>query len=140
MKRKLSIILFIIILLVVALAGWIAVPLKDHQYKVSDTLSYWFYTPDTLKRIHSHLNLVDFEYSYDIDDQRTLLVMTWKKAGNLGALEKELQNFLLTAGQVTQYNCAWTYNDPNDASSNYERYCLNRRSDTLELEYYKIEK
>lgn len=140
MRKNFPLALFIIVLLSAALAAWIAFPLREHQYKASDKLSYWFYTPDTLKNIHYHLEFVDFQYSYDIDDQRTLLVMTWKKTGNTIALEKDLQNFLQTTGQVRRYNCAWTYRDLNDYSSHYERYCLNRNSDTLELEYYKIEK
>ncbi|HGP0781991.1 TPA: hypothetical protein ACLFL5_003462, partial [Salmonella enterica subsp. houtenae serovar Houten] len=48
----------------------------EHHYKRDDFFSYWLYTPDILK--NTPLISKDAEYEYDLDEQRTLVVITWR--------------------------------------------------------------
>lgn len=58
--------------------SWFALTSGEHHYKRDDFFSYWLYTPDILKNAPLISKDVEYEYEYDLDEQRALVVITWR--------------------------------------------------------------
>ncbi|EPQ4684134.1 hypothetical protein ACIEGP_00370 [Citrobacter freundii] len=118
-----------------AFYGWFVLTSGEHHYKRDDIFSYWLYTPDTLKSIPLISEDIDYNYDYDLDEQRTLVIITWHHVKDVAEKKTVLRDFLQKLGSSIKYDCLWIYHDPNDFSSNYHRYCVYQKSDILELEF-----
>lgn len=140
MKKMIASIIFIVIFTIFIFFGWFSLSSGCHRYTKKDLFSYWAYTPDTFKRLQYKLDNVQFDYSYDLDHQKTFFIMTWREVEDMESLEVYLLNFLKKIDGIKKYNCVWIYKDPTDLSNNYQHYCLYKKWNTFELEYFKIEK
>lgn len=137
MKKTIALIAVILALLLLLLLMLFVFNAKDHHYKHSDRISGWLYTPDTLKKAPLLSNDIDYAYSYNIDTQAKYVVITYQDLKNIEVSRQQLLDFIGTIA-APKYNCAWIYNNPDDFSKNYQRYCVYKKGDTLELEYYEI--
>lgn len=109
----------------------------DHHYKYSDSMYWCFYTPDSLKKAPLIAKNIDYVYSYDIDTQAMYVVITYRDLADIEINRQQLLDFIGTIAAVQKYNCSWIYNNPDDFSKNYQRYCVYKKGDTLELELYE---
>lgn len=117
--------------------GWFAATIGEHQYLKKDNIYYWFYTPDTLKKLPSISNDVEYHYSYDPDNQNKYVIIQWRTIQNLSVKKKILIDYLQQKEGVKKYDCLWTYNDKNNIADNYQRYCVRQRGEILELEFFE---
>ncbi|EHM8815452.1 hypothetical protein KG902_000506 [Salmonella enterica] len=138
MKKYFLFIFSLFLLSPLVFYSWFALTSGEHHYKRDDFFSYWLYTPDILK--NTPLISKDAEYEYDLDEQRTLVVISWRHINDVAEKKTFLNDFLQQRGSSIKYDCLWIYHDPNDFSRNYQRYCVYQKSDTLELEFVETAK
>lgn len=78
-----------------------------------------------------------YYYSYNPDNQNKYVIIKWNNIQNLSVKKKILIDYVQRQEGFKKYNCLWTYNDKNNISDNYQRYCIQQKEETLELEYYE---
>ena len=135
-----KIIVLIAILSSLSLTGFFAffaLSAGDHYYTYSDKISWWFYTPDSLKQAPPVSKKIYYAYSYNVDTQEMRVIVTYQNVKDIEANKRRLLDFIDTAEAVKKYDCSWIYNNPDDATTNYQRYCVYKKGDTLELELYE---
>lgn len=108
------------------------------QYNYTDRIYWWLYTPAQLKKAPLLSNNITYSYSYDIDTQEVRAVITYEKVSNIEIKKQQLIDFISTAKVFKKYDCTWVYNNPNDYSTEYQRYCVYQKGDALQLELYQI--
>lgn len=133
------ILFLIIILLLPPLAAYANFALTSgrHYYTKNNILSFWLYTPASLREMPFVSNDPEYVYDYNPDSQQTRITITWSQIDNIAEKKKIMINFLLSFNGVNKYDCSWIYNDNNDYTSNYQRYCIFQKEKTLELEFFE---
>lgn len=112
----------------------------DHHYKRDDFFSWWLYTPNALKDAPQLSTDMIFSYSYDIDHQETIVSIQYKNIKDITKQEQKIFNFINKFKGISKYNCSWVYKNHNDYSNEYQRYCVYKKGNTLELEFFEIAK
>lgn len=138
MKKCLLLCLMLVALLSI-ITGWLVFPLGEHFYQRKDVISYWLYTPDSLKALPIISDDVFYHYNYDVDTQSSSLTITWRNVADKVAAEAKLLAFLQRFNAPIKYNCLWRYHDKQDYSRHYQRYCLFQRTDAVELVYVDVQ-
>ena len=116
---------------------YLALMSGTHHYKYDNVFSYWLYTPHTLKNAPKISSDVEYSYYYDLDNQQKTVVITWRDISNVSKGKEYLIDFLQQLSPAIRSDCLWVYHDPNDYSNNYQRYCVYKKWDSLELEYFE---
>ena len=62
----------------------------EHQYQRTDALSFWLYTPDTLKTLPWISNDAVYYYSYNPDNQNKYVIVKWGNIQNISVKKKTL--------------------------------------------------
>lgn len=137
---KKTIALSAILLLISALTFYAFFILRagEHYYSPSDKIDWWLYTPDAIKKAPQVSTDIDYVYSYDIDTQEMRVVVSYRNVKNIEAKRQQLLDFIGTFEASPKYNCSWIYNNPDDSAHDYQRYCVYKNGDMLELELYEF--
>ncbi len=137
MKKAVALLAVLTLISMLTFFSFLILRAGDHYYSHSDTVYRWFYTPDSLKKAPSVSKISDYAYSYNIDTQEMHVVITYRNVKDIEVNRQRLLDFIDTVESVQKYNCSWIYNNPDDYTNNFQRFCVYKKGDTLELELYE---
>ncbi|EGQ5289223.1 hypothetical protein RS584_03510 [Enterobacter sp. DTU_2021_1002640_1_SI_PRY_ASU_LCPMC_013] len=137
MKKQLFLLLLALLFPAFVSYAWFILTTGHHNYTQDNTFSFWLYTPATLKKLPFISNNSVYSYDYNPDNQQTRVIITWTDINNTLEKKQDLIAFLEMLEGLNKYDCSWLYNDKNDFSDNYQRYCIFQKEKTLELEFFE---
>jgi hypothetical protein len=117
--------------------GWFALTSGEHQYAETDILSFWLYTPTELKDTPKISDIALYDYEYDPDNEQTSVIIHWTNIRDIAEQKKLLYNFVQQLADYKKDNCGWKYNNKDDYSDDYKRYCISQKGNTLELQFFE---
>ncbi len=137
MKNIVALCVILLLTAVLAFFAFFILSAGEHYYSHSDKIYRWFYTPDSLKKAPLVSKNIDYTYSYNIDTQEMRVVITYRNVKDIEMSRQRLLDFIGTIKAVKKYNCSWIYHNPDDYAHDYQRYCVYKKGDSLELELYE---